>query len=378
MISYQDIRELQQIPTGPDALILSLYVNVDQSNAANLNRGFETEVESVFRKMAENRSPSDNHKPEFEAECNRVRELLREYTPKAKALVIFSAANRGVLWQRDLQVGLPTGARWSPKPWLLPLLEVLEDHDQFGVVLIDKHHARILTVDATGVQLQFEASSDVPNKHATTGTDHIMSQAQMDRDHTNHLKAHAKRAAEELAAIVDRMKLSRIVIGGPVEATSTFAGELPKRFEHMIIGTIAVPVDTNSERLLNELRAIQQKAEQEDEAKIVDSMITAAMKGDRAVLGIADTLAAIQEGRVYRMVVSRDYRAEGYECGACGVLVADVPERCSFCGGKLEPAADLIDRASYRVIQQAGKVQMVMGEAADKLAANGIGAMLRF
>ena len=112
MISYQDIRELQQIPAGPDALILSLYVNVDQSNAANLNRGFETEVESVFRKMAENRSPSDNHRPEFEAECRRVRELLKEYTPKAKALVIFSAANRGVLWQRDLQVGLPTGARW--------------------------------------------------------------------------------------------------------------------------------------------------------------------------------------------------------------------------------------------------------------------------
>jgi len=378
MISYQDIRELQQIPAGPDALILSLYVNVDQSNAANLNRGFETEVESVFRKMAENRSPSDNHRPEFEAECRRVRELLKEYTPKAKALVIFSAANRGVLWQRDLQVGLATGARWSPKPWLLPLLEVIEDHDQIGVVLIDKHHARILTVDATGVQLQFEASSDVPNKHATTGTDHIMSQGQMDREHTNHLKAHAKRAAEELAAIVDRMKLSRIVIGGPVEATSTLASELPKRLEHMIIGTISVPVDATGERLLSELRAIQQKAEQEDETKIVDSMITAAMKGDRAVLGVADTLTAIQQGRVYRMVVARDYRAEGYECSACGVLVADGSERCSFCGGQLEPAADLIDRASYRVIEQAGKVQMVTGEAADKLASNGLGAVLRF
>jgi peptide chain release factor subunit 1 len=378
MISYQDIRELQQLPAGPDALILSLYVNVDQSNAANLNRGFETEVESVFRKMAENRSPSDNHKGEFEAECGRVLQFLREYTPKGKALVVFSGANRGVLWQRDLQVSLPTGARWSAKPWLRPLLEVIEDHDRFAVVLIDKHHARILTVDATGVQPQFEVSSDVPNKHATTGTDHIMSQAQMDRDHTNHLKAHAKRVAEELAAIVDRMKLSRIVIGGPVEATSTFTSELPKRLEQMIIGTTTAPVDTNGERLLSELREIQQKAEQEDEAKIVDSMITAAMKGDRAVLGISNTLAAIQEGRVYRMVVARDYRTEGYECIDCGVLVADEPERCSFCGGKLDPAPDLINRASYRVIEQAGKVQMVTGEAADKLAPNGIGAVLRF
>ena len=328
--------------------------------------------------MAENHSPSDNHKSEFEAECRKVLQLLREYTPKGKALVIFSGAKRGVLWQRDLQVGLPTGARWSARPWLRPLLEVIEDHDSFGVVLIDKNHARILTVDATGVQPQFEASSDVPNKHATTGTDHIMSQSQMERDHTNHLKAHAKRVAEELAVIVDRMKLSRIVIGGPVEATSTFTSELPKRLEQMIIGSIAAPVDATGERLLSEVREVQQKAEQQEEAKMVDSMITAAMKGDRAVLGLADTLVAIQEGRVYRMLIARDYRAEGAECSACNVLIADRLERCSFCGGKLDPAPDLINRASHRVIQQAGKVQIVSGEAADKLAATGIGAILRF
>ncbi|MEK6299332.1 MAG: hypothetical protein AABO41_01300 [Acidobacteriota bacterium] len=378
MISYQDIRELHQLPSGPEALILSLYVDVDQSNASNLNRGFETEVESLFRKMSEDDSPADNHKPEFEAECKRVLQVLRGYTPKGKSLVIFSGANRGVLWQRDLQVGLPTEARWSKKPWLRPLLEVIEDHDRFAVVLIDKHHARILTVDATGVNQVFEVSSDVPSKHSTTGTDHILSQGQMERDHTNHLKAHAKRVAEELAAITERMKLSRIVIGGPVEATSTFTSELPKRLEQMIIGTISAPVDTNVERLRVELNAIQQKAEHEDETKIVESMITSAMKGDRAVLGISETLTAIQEGRVYRMVVARDFRAEGKECSDCGVLIADGLERCSFCGGKLEPVADLINRASHLVIDQAGKVQMVSGEAADKLAANGIGAVLRF
>ncbi|HWO01723.1 MAG TPA: hypothetical protein VNS63_20875 [Blastocatellia bacterium] len=378
MISYHDIRQLQQLQAGPEASILSLYVDVDQSNAVNLNRGFETHVESLFRKMAENHSPTENHKFKFEVECRRVLGFLKEYTPKGKALVIFSESGRGFLWQRDLQVSLATGARWSPKPWLRPLLEVIEDHDRFGVVLIDKHHARILTVDASGVQQQFEASSDVPNRHATTGTDHIMSQAQMDRDHTNHLKAHARRVAEEMTAIVDRMKLARLVIGGPVEATSTFTSELPKRLEQMIIGTIGAPVDANGERLLIELRQIQQKAEQEDETKIVDSMITGAMKGDRAVLGISDTLAAIQEGRVYRLVVARDFRVEGKECEACGVLVANGLERCSFCGGELEAAPDLINRASHRVIEQAGKVQIVSGQAADRLGAHGIGAVLRF
>ena len=70
--------------------------------------------------------------------------------------------------------------------------------------------------------------------------------------------------------------------------------------------------------------------------------------------------------------------SRGKECTACRVLVAEGLERCSFCGGELEPVPDLINRASHRVIEQAGKVQMVSGEAAGKLEANGIGAVLRF
>jgi peptide chain release factor subunit 1 len=378
MISYDDIRQLQQYQPGPDSFILSLYINIDQSDAANLNRGFETSLENLFRHMADGQASGENHKQRLEAECRRVLDFLRDYTPKGRGLVIFSDSSQDFWWQRDLQVALPTEGRWSENPWVRPLLEVLEDHDQFCVVLIDKQRARILTVDATGMEQQAEILSDVPNKHATTGTDHIMSQTQMQRDHAQHVQWHVKRVADELAAIIDRKKLARIVVGGPVEATSTFTNELPKRLQQMVIGTISVPLDSSYERLSNEMRKVQEKAEHEDEAKIVESMITAAMKGERAVLGISETLAAIQEQRVYRLVVARDYRAEGKECDSCQVLVADGLEKCSFCGGDLRPAPDLVNRASRRVLDQAGKVQMVSGEAADKLAGIGIGAVLRF
>jgi peptide chain release factor subunit 1 len=378
MISYADIRQLQQYQPGPDSFIISLYVNIDQSNAANLNRGFETKVENVLRQLGESHAGGENHRQRLEVESRRILDFLRDYTPKGRGLVIFSDSSRDFWWQRDLQVTLPTEGRWSQNPWLRPLLEVLEDHDQFAVVLTDKQRARILTVDATGMEQHAEILSDVPNKHATTGTDHIMSQTQMQRDHDQHVLGHAKRVAEELAAIIDRKKLSRVVIGGPVEATATFANELPKRLQQMVIGTISVPLDSNYERLSNELKAVQEKAEHEDELKIVESMITAAMKGDRAVLGISETLAAIQEQRVYRLIVARDYRIEGKECDSCHVLVADGLEKCSFCGGNLQPALDLVNRASHRVLDQAGKVQMVSGEAADKLTGIGIGAVLRF
>ncbi len=378
MISHNDISQLHRYPSSPDSLILSLYVNVDQSNAANLNRGFETRVESMFRQAGEDQNSHDTNKQRFEAECERVRKFLRDYVPRGKALVVFSDSKQDFWWHRDLQVELPTGLRWSPRLWVRPLLEVIEDNDRFGVVLIDKQRARILAVDAGGMEQQAEVVSDVPNKHATTGTDHIWSQGQMDRDHINHVQSHAKKVSDELASVIDRLKLERIVIGGPVEATSVFTSGLPKRIQQMIIGTISAPVDANRDRLNTELRAIQEKAEHQDEARIVEGMITAAMKGDRAVLGLSDTLGAIQAGRVYRLVVARDFRVEGKECGSCHVLVEDGLEKCAFCGGHLDAAPDLINRASHRVLDMGGKVQLVAGQAAAKLAGTGIGALLRF
>ena len=378
MISDGDIKQLRRYTPDSDSCILSLYLNVDQSNAANLNRGFETSFEGMFRQVLDNQSLTQASKQRFEAEYRGIRQFLRDYVPKGKLLVLFSDSNQGFWWQRDLQVALPAGLRWSQKPWVRPLLELVEGHDRIGVVLIDKQRARIFAGDTGEIEQQIEILSDVPNRHSTTGKDNIMSQGQMERDHDNHVQSHAKRTADELSSIIERLRLEKVVIGGPVEATSAFISALPKRIQQMVIGTISAPVDANSDRLMSEVRDVQDKAEQKDEAKIVDAMITAAMKGDKAVLGLSDTLFAIQEGRVYRLVVARDYRAEGKECGSCHVLIADGLDNCSFCGGKLDAAPDLINRASHRVLDMGGKIQLVAGEAAAKLADARIGAMLRF
>jgi hypothetical protein len=268
MISYDDIRQLQQYPSNSDSQVLSLYVNVDQAKASNLNRGFETATENLLRQIAEREAGSANGRlARFEVERERTLRFLSEYTPRGKGLVIFSDSTRLLWWQRDLQVEVPNEARWSPQPWLRPLLTLMEQHDPLAVVLIDKQRARILTVDVTGVEQQIEIDSDVPaKKHQTTGTDHIWSQSQMDRDHLKHIKWHSKRVAEELATVVDRFKSSRLAIGGPVEATTMFTEELPKRLSQMIMGTLSIPVDSSPERLLGMLTSLQQESENHDDA----------------------------------------------------------------------------------------------------------------
>ncbi len=79
------------------------------------------------------------------------------------------------------------------------------------------------------------------------------------------------------------------------------------------------------------------------------------------------------------MVVDKSYRTEGRQCDSCKALVVDAPEKCLLCGGSLSEAPDLINRATHKVLEQAGSVQVVSGFAAEKLADTArIGAFLRF
>jgi peptide subunit release factor 1 (eRF1) len=381
MIFYEDVRELHHYPSGPETAVLSFYLDVDQSKAANLNRGFETAAEDQLKQIVlEGQVPSGNGRlTDFAAERERILRFLRDYVPRGKSLVIFSDASRNLWWQRDLETDLPSGARWSSQPWLRPLLEIIEQRDCLAAVLIDTHRARIVALDATGISELADIVSEVEGRHHTTGTDHIWSGSQMDRERIKHLKWHAKRITEELIAISERLKFNRLVVGGPVEATSVFVDQLPKRLQQMILGPMSIPVDISSEKLKVELRGILERAEMEAELQIVESLITAARKGERAVLGLASTLNAVNEARVYRLVVGKTFHAEGKQCLACKCLIIGGGRTCHLCGGELEAARDLINRASSKVLDSSGRVQVVSGEAAEQLEdAGNIGAALRF
>jgi peptide subunit release factor 1 (eRF1) len=377
MISYEDIRDLQQYHSQGESFVLSVYVNTDQSQAANRNRGFRTVIEGMLRGLAD-KELVNGGKIRFETERKRVLDFVSQHTPHGKGLVIFSDSVSGFWWQRDLQVSVPTEARWSPKPWVRPLLEIMGEREPLGVVLIDKQRAKIFLMDATGIELKSEIASEVPNKHQTTGTDHIWSQSHMDRDHIKHIKWHARQVAEAFVGIADNMKLRQVVIAGPVEATTIFQNELPKRVQQMVISTLPVSIDISLEKLAAEIHAVQEKAELEEESSLVEMLITTAHKSNRAVLGLPDTLSAIQQGRVYKLILNRSFRIEGLQCNSCGVLVIDQPESCPFCRGTLEKATDLVNRASHLVVEQGGEVRPISGKAADVLAgAGGIGAILR-
>src|SRR4029450_7772542 len=96
----------------------------------------------------------------------------------------------------------------------------------------------------------------------------------------------------------------RLILGGPVEATTTLLGLLPKALRARVVRKVALPVEANAAQVLEETLKIEAEVERQREAELVESLITAARKKQKAVLGLEETLLALQEWRVWQLVFS--------------------------------------------------------------------------
>lgn len=378
MITRSDIDSLLAREPRSGSPVLSVYLDVDQARPANLNRGFEVTLANMLRSL-ERQLARTASLQEFERDAARVRALVGGYTPSAQSLCIFCDESEGFLWWRELRVRLRNDVVWSDTPFVRPLLDALDEHERYGVILADRARARLFTVFLGEIQEHAGvfAAGDV-HRVKSTGTDRLWSQQQFQRKADTHVLWHLKRVARATDQLSREYAFDRLVLAGPTEATAELRRLLPKRLRARVVAELSLPIDAGPSDVLGALLPVIQQAERAHERELAESLIAAAGKNDRAVIGLDDTLALVQEGRVWQLVYAEGLLADGWECQQCAALFSQERNTCAYCNGGLRRVPDVIARAAERAFEQGAAVEQVRGEAAAKLrAAGGIGGWLR-
>jgi peptide subunit release factor 1 (eRF1) len=129
--------------------------------------------------------------------------------------------------------------------------------------------------------------------------------------------------------------------------------------------------------ILTKVMQVGLEAEKRQEARLVEALITSAAKGNGAVVGLENTLAAINDKRVQSLFVAQGYRKAGYRCQNSDYITFHIMERCPVCEGKIEPAEDIVEMAISTVMRHGGNIEIVHDNAQlDKVGE--IGALLRY
>jgi peptide subunit release factor 1 (eRF1) len=378
MISLAQIHSLIERPRDPESPVLSLYLNVDPSDASNLNRGFESRAKTLLAKLGE--QLDGDRKDHFEKDSARVMEFVSGYTPAAKGIVVFCDVSKDFFWNEEVRTPILSEAFWDESPYIRPLLEQLDEYERYGVVLVDSGQARLFSVFMGEItEHEVVPVNPGPRRTKSSGSQHGWSQMHIQRKADVYTHWHLKHVAEEAVQLANRERFDRLILAGPTQVTKQLQQLLPKRLSRRVVASLPLQATASPSEILDKTQEVEHEVERQRESELVDDLITTAAKDEGAVTGIERTVEAAQEGRLWQLLYAGGLQVEGRICQECRALTMHQRDTCPFCQEPLEVANDMIDLVAKRTFELGGRIEQVKGEAAEKLKeAGGIGGLLRF
>ena len=378
-MKQEDVSDLFVRPARKRECVLSVYLNVDQSQRANLNRGFETQ----FKAMASSLRKSLKEGPERDglaAAIHRAGEFISAYTPEGRGLAIFIDESDGFFSYKELAFPVTNQIRWDRELFLQPLANVIDELEDYGVVMVDRTKLRVFLVQQGKIdELLYEESRGRRTRHVkSTGPDHAESSARNQRRADNQIHANLKEAGRQVIEIVKIKRLHRLVLAGTPEITAELRALLPSRAPLRIMGVVTLAMTASPIEVLAATQPVANAYERTTEMEKVNDIVTAASKKGKAVIGLVHTLQALNARRVWELVYSAGSRAPGFECSGCSALFSLETSSCPFCNASVRPVGNVIERAVEHALRDEAKLEVVTGEASAVLdSAGGIGALLK-
>ncbi|MGA9350681.1 MAG: hypothetical protein WBW48_18010 [Anaerolineae bacterium] len=370
MFSEEDLQELVSFHSE-ESPVLSLYLNVDPTKHPT------DEYKLVLRGLLKEVTGQALRRDIAAVE----RYFDHEYDWQGKGVVMFSCLGQDFWRVYPLAVPVENHVYASERPYIKPLTDILDAYGRYGVVLVDQEGARLFLfrlgeLQETSGTIGEEVKRTKHGRGSAAGRRGGVG-ARARRKEEEIAQRNLREAAELTAKFCEGGRCSRIILGGTEQNVALFHEMLSKDLQDQVVGSFPAVMTALETEVLDRSLEIIAEVEREREKALVESAITAAAKGGAGVIGLADTLGAMHEGRVHILLVDEGYRAAGYRCQQCGYIAAQAKKECPFCGGMVKQIDDAVDLIVREVIDQGGRVEVVR-DSPDLKKAGHIVALLRY
>lgn len=376
VLSEYDIRSIVASHPRSSSKSLSVYLNIDQGNGSNLNRRFEAALAGLLKRAAP-RDPAEA--ADFEADATAVRDFVKGTKTKARTLAVFSNRREGFFRTVGLAVSMPSESVWGEGLYVQPMLEIVNEHKRYGVVLTDRQQARFFRgVQQTIEEVMATADRSV-RKVKAPDADHRRSEQPYQRHADLHASWHLKDALERVEAWIRDGEIDDWILAGTPEATAEVKNRMSKALRERLAGVASLALGASKDEVHERARTIQEAADRRREESLVAHLIDRGHQG-RAALGAAGVWKALTERRVARILYSENPPVGALICDRCGMSATDDgKKRCVHCGGATVRTVDFLRRMTEAAIQGGTEIEPVRGGARDRLNEVGaFGAFLRY
>ena len=389
MITREQIHELAQFE-DEEACALSFYYqpaiprNKAHKEEAILTKDLAREaLRHLENKSAggksKNKSKSKDKCESARADLDRIVRLSQELRGNgAHAKAVFACSAQGFWREFDLPAHLSGTQLFVHRHFhLKPLAQLLGAFPSLGIVLLDRHRARLFDLRLGELTERMDFSHPLPHRGRSDGF------AGYDGGHAerrvaDEARQHFKNVADFLKDALDKGLFENWILGCQDTHWPQFAAQLHPHVSHKLLGRFTAEVaHVSRDEIRSQADRILADSQKQRCSEAVRETLSQARSSGRGVTGLRRVLRSLESGEVQTLLVGQSYHSQAVECAGCGHLDAHLVSFCPVCGRETREVVDVAEAILPRVIMHNIELFYVDDDAEFDKVGN-IAALLRF
>lgn len=350
-------------------LVSSLYLNTDGSKFS------KKEIEIIFKDLVkEKKNQSDE---EILQDIGKMEQYISQNLDilKTKGLAIFSCSKENFWQVYELNVSPPNLFVVDKGPYIRPLLIITSKLHRIYTVVFDHRKGKIFKIFGNEITLEKEIYDETPKKIKVAGY-HGFDESRVAEYQENKIVEHYKKIASSLFDVYQSQRFDLLFVGAKQQDVNLFVEQLHPYLRKVYGGSFNLPVDAKESDVLRKSLELETNLEIERENSIIDQIKTHAHSktSEMAVIGIKDTIRALNESNASKLVFNINFSYAGKYCQSCNYLALK-EDKCPKCGVNLIRVPNIIFKIIDVAIEKNTEIYPIF--YSDALNQEGIGALLR-
>ena len=265
---------------------------------------------------------------------------LRSNGSHAKA--VFACAAQSIWREYDLPPSLSGTQLFVDRHFhLKPLAQLLGAYPRLGIVLVDRHRARIFDLrlgELTEREGLFQPLSRKGRSDGYAGYDGGRAQRRVDDEVRQHFKA----VAEMLKESLEKGIFEKWILGCQDVHRSQLEPQLHPYVRQALVGRFAADLaHVTRDQIRSCAQQIIEQWQSERRRDLVSQVLGQARSNGRGVTGLRRVLRSLEMGEVQTLLIGENFQAHAVECAGCGHLDAHLVSFCPMCGRATQEIVDV-------------------------------------
>lgn len=260
---------------------------------------------------------------------------------------------------------------------LKPLAHLLGASPLLGVVLVDRHRARIFDLRLGELTERDDLFHPIPRRGRSDGfAGYEGGHAQ--RRVEDEVRQHFKHVAETLKELLDKGIFEKWILACQDSYRSWFEPQLHPYVSHALIGRFHADLaHATRDEIRSHAQQIVEKWQGDRRRELVSQVLSQARSHSRGVTGLRRVLRSLELGEVQTLLIGDNLQAHAVECSGCGHIDAHLVSYCPVCGRATQEIVDVGEAILPWIIRRDIETFYVKDDPEFDKVGN-IAALLRF